>query len=137
MDMNGPVCECGNRGCLEKYVSIPAILRGTAYGQWTEVMADVGRSAEADEIIGRMAEYLAFAVTNIINSLDVEKVILAGDIAVATEQLVDAVNRRVRRRIIFPMERMPVAAGSQADPVRIAAMPILNRFFDPGYPDLV
>ena len=26
VDINGPMCVCGNRGCLEKYVSIPALL---------------------------------------------------------------------------------------------------------------
>lgn len=129
VDMNGPVCNCGNRGCLEKYIRIPTILEGSAYRTWEQVTLDAGQSPQADEIIGRMAEYLAFAVVNIINSLDVEKVILAGDLAVNPDRLVSEVNRRVAHRIIFPMQALPVLAGSIADPVRLAAMPALNQFF--------
>ena len=31
---DGVLCECGNRGCLEKYASIPMILAGTGYESW-------------------------------------------------------------------------------------------------------
>ncbi|HOJ12033.1 MAG TPA: ROK family protein [Clostridiales bacterium] len=31
IDMDGPVCKCGNRGCLETMVSIPAIIRNIIY----------------------------------------------------------------------------------------------------------
>jgi len=123
VDMNGPLCSCGNRGCLEKYISIPAILRNTPYHSWREAAGD-------EAIIGRMAEYLAFAIINIFNSLDVEKVILAGELAEDSGKLIEEVNRRVANRIIFPLDAAPVAAGGITHPVRQAAMPALYNLFD-------
>ena len=35
---DGIKCECGNRGCLEKYASIPRILDGTPYKSWQEAV---------------------------------------------------------------------------------------------------
>lgn len=130
MDMYRPECESCNPGYLAKYINIPVMLRGTSYDSWARMIADAQHSPEAAAIIERMADFLGPAIISIINALDIEKVILTGTPGMQSQHLVDAVNRRVHSRLLYPTENPPVIAGNIIPSVRLAAMPVLSHFFD-------
>ena len=44
VDMNGPLCKCGNRGCLETMVSIPAIAQSIASKASYELSSVLGKN---------------------------------------------------------------------------------------------
>ncbi|WP_245670304.1 ROK family transcriptional regulator [Micromonospora mirobrigensis] len=98
---DGPDCYCGNRGCLERLISPSAIVaeahrRLAGGGQLGGVLADayadeparvdyalVGKAATAGdplatELITRAAEWLSCAVVNVVNTVDVDLVVLGG-----------------------------------------------------------
>lgn len=128
VDLNGLECDCGNRGCLEKYIALPALLKGTRYADWAELVDSVGER-EADEVTDRLVNYLSAGIVNIINAFDVGRVVIAGELTYRSETLFRRVNENVLRRAIFPMAEPPVIAGSEADPIRMGAAPAYRAFF--------
>ncbi len=104
IDLNGPVCNCGKKGCIEILASGTAIARrarekltqspqlGTrllalAAGDASAIRSEmVGKAAEAGdplakEILAQTCEYLAVWLGNIVDLLEPEVIILGGGAA--------------------------------------------------------
>ena len=97
LDHNGPICNCGNRGCWELYASDRATINrflrlrrkaGVEDGKSDDAytMRDVIRLAKAGDRAAHSsllatAKYLALGIANIVNSLNPEMVVVGGDLA--------------------------------------------------------
>ena len=95
IDVNGPLCNCGNRGCLEAMSSGIAVLK-TLSGQLEKeethplypkrkelVIEDVFKMVEKNDlltisILNQSAHYMGIAISNLINILDPQMIILGG-----------------------------------------------------------
>jgi glucokinase len=106
--MNGPLCKCGKRGCLEALASGPAIARiaqeSMLYGRHKRVLALAGgkpkeitahhvveAAKEGDpfaiQILEEVGTYMGVGIANVIQMLNPECVII-GTIAVHAGELV-------------------------------------------------
>jgi N-acetylglucosamine repressor len=97
LNHNGPVCNCGNRGCWELYASDRATINrflrlrhkagstdGKSDAEYT--IRDVIELARGGDKMARAsllatAKYLALGIANIINSLNPEMVVVGGELA--------------------------------------------------------
>lgn len=102
ININGRHCSCGNRGCLETYASVPNILKEVNkddknVSSWNEI---VDRAESGDKlylkIIEKEAHYLAAGIVNTMNLLELESVILTGDINYKPKFLMDRIRENVR-----------------------------------------
>ena len=118
IDPNGPICNCGNYGCLEALAAGPAIalraqgavLQGrptrirelAAPGEITaETVADAARLGDqvAHEIPEQTADYLGLGLANVITLLSPEVVALGGGVMRgAGDLLLEPIRRAVARR---------------------------------------
>lgn len=95
IDFRGPVCSCGNRGCLETYASIPSLMRNyPRHNDWQDLLA----SASAEEAMTLEAEYLSAGIVNLCNVIPVKAVLIAGDLAQAGDRLVEKLKDQIGRR---------------------------------------
>ncbi|MEA3441358.1 MAG: ROK family protein, partial [Chloroflexota bacterium] len=91
IDPDGPLCDCGNRGCLETFVSDPALLRmaheAHQRGELTNTpatmdelvkLAEEGNVA-ARSVFARAGEVLGRGVANLINVLSPDLIIISGE----------------------------------------------------------
>jgi predicted NBD/HSP70 family sugar kinase len=87
MSVDGPVCGCGSRGCLEAYIGQSALERSgveagvIAEGDGVEALraaADAGQ-AGAREIYAEAGEMLGRALAGVVHTLDPEVVMLLGE----------------------------------------------------------
>lgn len=126
---DGPKCSCGNRGCLENYLSIPALLKDTPFESWHQLTKQ--ETDMSVKILDQAAEYLAAALTNAINLYDLQKVILTGEVAACPDPLLHRVNALLYSRVISPssLQEIPVVASRSIAPVRTGAMAVLCEFF--------
>ena len=106
IDFNGPLCGCGNKGCLEAYASGPAIaamgIKAVAQGLTTRIAElcdyDLNRitplliakaaqegDAIAKDIYEKAGFYIGIAAANICASLGPRRIIIAGGVAQAGE----------------------------------------------------
>lgn len=128
VDVNGPECVCGNRGCLERYIAIPALLKGTPYASWRHLVDSLGEPM-ADARMDQLVRYLSAGVISIINAFDVEKIVLAGDLLYQPESLLQRLNAAVLPRTLFPMPDTPIVAGSHHNPILLGAIPAYAPLF--------
>ncbi|AFZ65652.1 ROK family protein [Deinococcus peraridilitoris] len=102
--VDGPICECGNRGCLETLVSVPAIMQeARRLGLSAENPADLQRlSAEGDlralNIKDRVFTYLSAALVNAVNHYDPALIVLGGQLVRSWPELTTELAERVKGR---------------------------------------
>lgn len=125
----GERCSCGNVGCLESYAAVPALLKGTSFGSWNEV-AD-SDSEEAAELIDRECAYLSAGVVSVANLINIDTVLLAGDLLYGVERVMykieDMINSRTIRRNIQKIRVLPAFSGPDMK-VQAAADIAFGRF---------
>ncbi len=113
VDINGPRCECGNRGCIELYASATGVVRRMkkASGSKAALTAeDVFRNAgrgdkKARKIVDETAYYLGCALANIVNALDPELIVLAGGMTRAGRGFVRKAEQIMRKRALRESSR--------------------------------
>ena len=83
----GPLCYCGRRGCVESFLSGPALARDHREATGEELSArEIAARAEADDpatlaTMNRYAERLARALAVVINILDPQVIVLGGGLS--------------------------------------------------------
>ena len=130
MIADGPLCGCGNRGCLEAVASGSALtgegvrlLRsglaphlmelagGDASGVNPMRMAEAARLGDAAvaQVIERAANYLGIGVANLVTILHPEVVVLGGGVSGMGELLLGPVRRAILERVrMFPADMVRV-----------------------------
>lgn len=91
---SGPVCRCGNRGCLEQLAGAPALL-AQMHEAGVELdgtgallrLAHEGH-AGARRVLADAGAHLGLAVANLVTLLDADRVVIGGEIGAAEELLV-------------------------------------------------
>ena len=93
LDFKGPLCRCGNRGCLENLAAPAAVVqnaRNTGIGlpSWpsasdSQIFDEIARDAvnqavEPLKLIRESAEYIAEGAVTLVNITDLDLIILAG-----------------------------------------------------------
>ncbi len=139
LQMNGgPICGCGDTGCLEAFASGPSIvamaqeyLKGGKSTKFREMAgADgeitpyiVAKAAEAgDPVAKRIFEivgtYIGMGLVSVINLLNPEKVIIGGGVAAAGDLLLDPIRKTVKERAMVvagnSVEIVPAQLGNSA-----------------------
>ena len=91
VQLDGALCRCGQRGCLEAYVADYALLReaaigtgitdGSATARRVQDLILAARSGDplADRIIGRARRMFAMGLANVVNIFDPQLIILSGE----------------------------------------------------------
>jgi glucokinase len=119
---NGPVCGCGNRGCVEMYASGTAITRAAraarAEGRLGELpeagdpssrtLAAAARAGNpvAREIYAEAGTYLGIALGNVVCTLNPRAIVVGGGVSQAGDLLLDPIRREIERRtVVFSPER--------------------------------
>lgn len=104
IDPEGRACPCGQRGCLEQYVSARAIGLdyATATGQEDVTSYDVFRQLETDPIAAQVwsdaLDALAHGLLGVITMLSPERIVIGGGLSEAGDALVVPLRQRLEDR---------------------------------------
>ena len=112
----GPLCNCGNRGCLESICGIPALVRrakaelpvisddDVLKRAWVDngkiSIDDLIKSANLRdsyswELLKQMSIYIGKAIANVVNFYNPKIVFVGGKMAVAAEYFMDVIRETV------------------------------------------
>ncbi|MDD3840872.1 MAG: ROK family transcriptional regulator [Clostridia bacterium] len=151
VDVNGPVCNCGNRGCLEVMANKKAIINqvqkilkfngNTVLKQIEKqdiTLKDIGdAAAEGDQvaidIIRREAKYLAAGVLNIINTFNPEAIIIGGDIIDLGDNLIGEIKKIISNTAFAHyLNRIELVYSKLQHDVKLkgAGLLAVNMFFE-------
>ena len=121
--VDGEPCNCGHRGCWEKYASATAIIRmgralmeekpdcalarqmgGDAANLNAKAVLDLAKAGDADcaGIFETYVKYLCVGLANLINIYDPDMLVLGGGVAHAGDFLLDAVRDELRKHVYCP-----------------------------------
>jgi predicted NBD/HSP70 family sugar kinase len=102
IDENGPVCRCGNRGCLDTYVGVQAVLAALRPSHGSLTLRDViSRALEGDLGCRRVLEdsgrHVGVALAGVVNLLNPEMVVVGGQVARVGELVLRPMREAVER----------------------------------------
>ncbi|MFF3763549.1 ROK family protein [Streptomyces sp. NPDC001922] len=139
LDESGPVCRCGNRGCLETFTAARYILGllHSSHGPDLTVERMVQLAREGDpgcrRVIGDVGRHIGSGVANLCNLLNPSRVVLGGDLAEAGELVLAPIRESVARYAIPSAARrlsvVPGALGGRAEVLGALAL-VLNEMGD-------
>ncbi|OXM99446.1 ROK family protein [Bifidobacterium vansinderenii] len=110
VDMNGPQCRCGRRGCLEMYAGRRELVRAAGIadgdeavqGRYVQELHDRWRDGDdrAVNAIDQALNAMASAAATVINVLDVDTIVLGGFWSVFGEDLAARLRERVTPQLL-------------------------------------
>jgi predicted NBD/HSP70 family sugar kinase len=112
VEPNGPLCRCGNRGCLEAVAAAPAVLDTLAEELGVRKTSDlilkamsgndacIRALADAGRVIGRTA-------AGLVNVLDSERVVVGGEFARAGELLLGPMRHAFEASLLVEPDGTP------------------------------
>ena len=94
---NGELCRCGKYGCLETVSSARAVVNQLNFNSLDQAQAafDSG-DAKATQVVENAAHFLGISLANLIGSLNIQKIVLTGDMTRFGTRWLDAVNASMR-----------------------------------------
>lgn len=144
VDPDGPLCNCGNRGCLEVFVSERAIvadLQPLRADSATLAAGEIFDAAESEDpaavaALRRVGEYLGIGVANVLNTFNPQLVVIGGPMARGGDHLLGPVQQVVEQRALAHSRRAARIAlsqlGESACAIGCAAMILQGLFSLPG-----
>lgn len=125
-------CESGNRGCLETYASIPALLEGTPYHDWFDLIDHVEKEPEAERLLDQEAVYLSVGLMNLLNPIPFDSIFLEGDICYRYELLAQRLQQEIGVKALF-RQRKDIQIAPVADNPNLGVLSagevVFSRFF--------
>lgn len=120
VDINGEMCTCGNRGCLETVASVKALRKKVYEGYLNKVKSEIFEGKQINSIddiqsleifesankgdefaitlIQEVGEKIGIGIANIINTLNPEMVVINGEIIATGEILLEPIIATVAKR---------------------------------------
>lgn len=132
VDLHGPLCSCGNRGCLETVASVPALVSTVrdhlARGCASSLQGMNGLSAEriieavatGDELatilFERWTTFLGAGLVSMIHAYDPDVLVIGGGIIQAGEVVLAPLRSYVARHAwTYPKDRVALRASALGD----------------------
>jgi glucokinase len=150
IDVNGPKCGCGNKGCFEALASRTAIFQrikaGVKDGEKTMLTEMLGESLEdlrsgdlrkamrrgdkfVTKVINEVAEYIGLGIANLVNILGPDVVVLGGGVmeALSDEMLGTIAKTAKEHAMPGTMKGVDIIASKLGDNAGITGGAVLAR----------
>lgn len=153
IDPDGPLCSCGNRGCLETMVAEASIIKRATEGIRKGKVSLISKLAQnqeglitpkiiyeaalkkdkfAVEVIQETGYYLGLGLVSLVNLLNPEVIVIGGDISQVADILLEPVREVVLSRALsVPAQRVRIVAshfGKDAGIIGAATLVLENIF---------
>lgn len=139
LDESGPVCRCGNRGCLETFTAARHVLDllRSSHGPDLTIERMVQLAREGDpgcrRVVADVGRYIGSGAANLCNLLNPSRIVLGGDLAEAGELVLAPIRDSVARYAIPSAAQrlsvVPGALGGRAEVLGALAL-VLNEMGD-------
>ena len=100
IDPDGPVCGCGNRGCLEAFARADRIAAACGTETAEDAVAAAGAGdARALAGLAEIGRYLGIGIASMITVISPDTVVIGGGVAAAGDLLLDPIRAELRERV--------------------------------------
>ncbi|MFT0803107.1 ROK family transcriptional regulator [Bacillus swezeyi] len=143
IDMNGEICECGNRGCLQTLVSGPAIaergrtqLKERADGLTAQDLFEMAQSGNQTciDLFHETGSIIGIGLTNFIHLVNPSKMVLGGGVMKGEKFMMPAIMETIQKKALTAEARQTEVAvtrlGEEATLLGAVSL-LLTELFDP------
>lgn len=150
VESNGEECYCGNKGCVEVYSSIPAIVKrtkelmdagvpssmATLHKSGSRItFEDISREAElgdllAGKVLKEAGEKLGSVIASLVNTFDPELVILSGEVVKRSPLLFEKARTEVAERIfsfLHVNKLVEIKPGNEQKPTSLGCIALVMQ----------
>lgn len=100
VDPNGPICGCGNHGCLEAMARADVIAREAGVADARRLFANIAADdTDAIEALERASYLMAIAIANTVALVGIDTVVVGGGVMSAGDAVLDPLRRAVSKRV--------------------------------------
>ncbi|MFD2081119.1 Sugar kinase of the NBD/HSP70 family, may contain an N-terminal HTH domain [Actinopolymorpha cephalotaxi] len=117
IDEMGPVCSCGNRGCLETMVGAPYLLELIRHShpdvRTVEQLVTCALAGDGGcrRVVADAGRHIGFVAANLCNVVNPERVVVGGDLAAAGDLLLEPLRSAMPRYAVVTVASTPVVAA--------------------------
>ena len=149
VNREGPVCPCGGRGCLERYVGnqaivalakrklregasslIPTLLKGHLEQMTPETVHEAAKRGDrlARLVWQEVGEWVGIALAGLVNVFNPERIVIGGGVAQAGSFLFDPIRRTLRDRALdWPVRHVKVVRATLGNEAGVIGASVLVR----------
>lgn len=101
---NGAICRCGKRGCLETVSSARAVMRQLGMDSLEEIQTKLeAGNLNITQTITKAGHYLGISLANLIGTLNIQKIVLTGDMTRFGAVWLESVNASMKSAALSRM----------------------------------
>ena len=125
VEPGGPVCGCGNQGCLEAVARPPAIATAAGRKTFEDVLEGLATGdARCVEAVAAAINYLGVGLANVITMIGPDCIVIGGGVASAGDAVFEPIRDAVRSRLtLVPPDAVrivPATLGAEAGAIGAA-----------------
>ena len=115
LERNGLECNCGRKGCFEKYASMKVLKQKIAQylgkeniaGEELKELLENSENEEVNKIVDEYIEDLAVGIASLINIFEPETISIGGSFAYYEKTLLNKLKSRLEKEALFNKDNMP------------------------------
>lgn len=131
---DGIKCDCGNCGCLEKYVSISALQEKFGFSSYEKLVDDAYMGDKVScEILAYIAGEFSAALASAVNLFDLDAIIIYGQFSYRSDKLCTLLRKELSRRSVITQTHSVALTFSDMSPDKASASVcslVINRYFE-------
>ncbi|MGI6112961.1 MAG: ROK family protein, partial [Mahellales bacterium] len=146
VDIDGPICTCGNKGCLENYLKLPYVINQVETAlklgansilkddvTWESIIKAARLKDEVCVMaMGHIIRYLTVAVVNAVNIFDPSVIILGHNLVLARELILPGLQERVKNLYLaraYKRVRIECCSFLNHGPIIGSVALVLDKFY--------
>lgn len=146
IDIHGELCECGNRGCLQTFITGPALVRRAKKSLLSvegenqqisgEKIYELAISGHEDfrTLLRETGEIIGIGLTNLIHIINPEKIVLGGGVTKSGQFILPEILKTIEERALTPQaKKTKIVITSLGDDATLlgAVSLLLVELFEP------
>lgn len=127
---DGPVCNCGNRGCWEAVAAGPAFAaaaHGAGFAGGAAVFAAAPDDPAAMALVQTEARWLGLGIVNLLHVYSPDLVVLGGGMTAGLDLMRPTIEAEIARRAMAPFRATPVVMAALGDNAGLVGAAALAR----------
>lgn len=149
VDINGKLCECGNKGCLQTVVAGPAIANRAKEGLTSNkdtilhsyssditgedvFQAAIAGDSYAIKLLEETGAYIGIGLTNLIHTINPSKIIISGGVSNAEAFIIEPIRETIKKCALTPLAKQTEVTvsrlGEQATALGAVALLLAELF---------
>ena len=101
INYQGPLCDCGSRGCLEMYASVPNFLKrinlecGSHFVTLRQALAFCETNPPAHAVFDDVCNHLVYALNNLVNIINIDTIVLGHSGVAFPDYALESMKKRI------------------------------------------